>query len=113
MSSRNKQDRELDAWIAEHVMGYKWKALKNHQFPGCWIESGGSYHYSFRPSTNPATAMEVLKQCGTVLIMPTEDGWCLSQLTGRRLLQNADTLELCICLFAKQLFATDGHHGST
>lgn len=75
--------RELDAWIAEHVLGWKWyKYLPedNHAYSGCRTlansrhkylvkASGGeplapdAFYNTPKPTTNPADAMLVLEKC--------------------------------------------------
>jgi len=84
--------RELDAWIAEHVFGVS----VPHPF--------------FKPTEDPRGAMDVLKKCaekhqhdiaiGTA--GPTDWRVWAGELNGATY---ASSLELAICLFAKQLFS--------
>jgi hypothetical protein len=112
----NEEMRELDAWIAENVMG--WAAhCRNTAFyvpkeqanklmdcrPVC-IED-------WRPTTNPAAAMEVLRKCVDTRAVSV-DRWRMTGiyiistiLDRKHTIEEAPTLELAICLFAKQLFA--------
>jgi hypothetical protein len=109
--------RELDAWIAENVMGFK----KASRFEGgellgsrgqksneCrWLSNDDPKY-----TTNPAAAMEVLKKCGQetypyqLQIEIQENGSV--NISGGGFRQpyriTASTLELAICLFAEKLF---------
>lgn len=100
----DKELRELDAWIAEHVMGlkrvYKIAAVNDGEFfvhreDGVFLaikKQPNRLEY-FRPTTDPAAAMSVLKAC--VRQFPKETmSWLggLSELT-----------ELSICRHAKTL----------
>lgn len=111
--------RELDAWIAEHVMAYK----RGHP-GGCKVEYWQPPPFKFgvipvdrlpRFTTDQAAAMEVLKKC-----MEYVDGHCQRSLVSVRPKEvalvtefgaftsytgNADTFELAICLFAQKLFS--------
>lgn len=95
--------RELDAWIAEHVLGYTYS---NHNLcckkTGRFIQAGLPYY-----SSDPAAAMEVLKKCIAV-IEDVHFGWHLERrcyfVWGDGEKEFAETLELSICLFAKKLF---------
>jgi hypothetical protein len=132
--------RELDAWIAEHVMGYKWflfhhdESLTRQPYfllsqPSTWqVRHGGTLVEQgpkpteekdlgsvYKYTTDPAYAMEVLKKCAEKWIVTVElgkDGSGQSYAWVARLnlgtednFKCAPTLELAICLFAKQLFA--------
>jgi hypothetical protein len=137
-----KEMRELDAWIAEHVMGWKWFA-----FPpvtdgtrkwtillktSSWQRRQGGKQVSAphkndeidigsvpQYTTDPAAAMEVLRKIGEEMggrtyglrihgpsaefkvhfWTVTDDEFDVEA--------NAPTLELAICLFAKQLFSKE------
>ena len=145
--------RELDAWIAEHVMEYIRTETPDiwtkHDKTLFWIrkesgrEKAGVFigqpyqphnveEYShewirFAPTTEPAAVMEVLKKCGQMEIrgtsfvcasfsngnnstMSTKGHWHVGRLDGDGRWvagegDNALTLELAICLFAKKLFS--------
>ena len=111
-----KELRELDAWIAEHIMRFK---PSRHKFPQrLWVGVGWN-HEPFEPTTDSTAAMEVLKRCvecgkikgqfNIVIYRPESNGpWACGmkaafghQNVGTEL---AETLELAICLFAKKLF---------
>ena len=124
--------RELDAWIAEHVMGGNiephWKCrdcgetVQNDRVTfgeyhdGCngqcdFIESA---HYT----TDPAAALEVLQKCAEKLrdleiaveiYAPTrsEPSWFVLDSEGS-ISGIAPTLPLAICLFACEIFKEDG-----
>lgn len=120
--------RELDAWIAEHVMG--WTLLKQ------WKESDAIFYTGFPPdkasqyyakqsqcdpeipcpTTDPAAAFEVLKRCVERLghkFISVGFGNGLFHVDNMRsstpgideIAVKAPTLELAICLFSKQLFS--------
>lgn len=114
--------RELDAWIAEHVMGlvpYKngiTEASKNW-----WIDkSKDEIKQKFNPTTDPAAAMEVLKKCAEKMEEEYDDSrsiainkerlteiWFVSETdVANGISESAKTPELAICLFAKKLFTT-------
>jgi hypothetical protein len=116
--------RSLDAWIAEHVMGFVKEPYPDETG---WKDKAGKYLNRFNPTIDPTAAIEVLKKCcdrKTVAVVQAKDGgWqiCLLMLVGmtgamgwptQAIETEADTLELAICLFAKQLFATDGPHAT-
>lgn len=88
----NQELRELDAWIAEHVMK-----------PSMPLSG-------FRPTICPADAMEVLKKCATessgyqIQIDYDKSGWAVGR-GGEGLHSTAETLELAIALFSKKLFS--------
>ena len=97
-----KQQLELDAWIAEHVMG--------------WKESDIIKRPAMIPSfcSDPAAAMVVLKKCAEkcgingIVIEPPVGGvltdWFVAQ-NCTAMIYHAPTIELAICLFAKGLFS--------
>ena len=116
---------ELDAWIAENVMGWKlngvWHRVQKDEFA---LHKDGRVfiHDSIRngvcltvkvfdPTTDPAAAMEVLKRCAGLYAVKVggvdvNNLWMVANgLTPT--MENtvrADTLELAICLFARKLF---------
>lgn len=93
--------RELDEWIEALVMGTrKMRESRNELCP----------HYT----TDPADAMDVLKKCAEK--KPTDSSsiridrlgtlWAMSATYhADQIYCEARTLELAICLFAKQLFS--------
>jgi len=94
-----KQLRELDAFIAEHVFGFDMAETSVDD-----IE---------RYTTDPAAAMMVLEKC----CERTEDGRVIVRMGGNKWIATgsntsiycvAETLPLAICLFAKELFAKEG-----
>jgi len=116
--------RSLDAFIAEHVMGWQLVTTLHDivtpgQFfarsDGVFVFKRGSELRNFHPTTDPAAAMEVLKKCGEELYGHgvaieirnyNRQGWTvMAQSRGN----TAETIELAICYFAKQLFTKDGN----
>lgn len=125
-----KELRELDAWIAEHVMGHKMTVFDDR--PAVCV--GVSACFKGEPldvckdvpsySTDRAAAMQVLERCAENGILNGEFKlpvsifrrgdlkWVVSQnfedeeLESERncIVVEADTLPLAICLFAKELF---------
>jgi len=102
------EQRELDAWIAENVMGWDLGESKpGHGWPwfgefGFGDEQEKIPHYT----TDPAAAMEVLKKCSEETYITTRRHkrcWSMSGSNGMTI--EAETLELAICLFAKKLFS--------
>ena len=111
----NTELRELDAWIAEHVMGWKPTVSlcqpRGDEVPRYWSIGGGrSVHMkSFNPTTDPAAAMTVLKKILTdhprgSAMVGYAGGFNEQWSCGRA---NAKTLELAICECAKQLFTKE------
>lgn len=112
------EKRELDAWIAERVMG--WKLDKMIWWSRNDIDKTQSIAWEgdFRPTTDPAATMEVLKRCAEKLEVINSSialGQQFDELVEDRLfwfvshertkeVTEAETLELAICLFAKKLF---------
>lgn len=106
----DKEMRELDAFIAEHVMGKTaiscndprpTKGTEDDYFVREWVDISRSLPFY---TTDPSSAMEVLEK-----ILPTYNGSVSIQATsnGKQYAVDstiADTLPLAICLFAKQLF---------
>lgn len=105
----------LDAWIAEHVFGWKPDVANvghNHQkVRGWWKWQEGDKRFTtYLPhfSTSSGDAMHVLKKCGErtahIHISTFVNKW----IVGSHALGNPareSTLELAICMFAKQLFS--------
>lgn len=95
--------RELDAWIEDFVMGTgQIRQSRNELCP----------HYS----TDSAAAMDVLKKCAEkiehsdyasnwIQIQWFNNLWCLADFNKFSDPTTAETLELSICIFAKQLFS--------
>lgn len=121
--------RELDAFCAEFVMGWKLvpKILKIQEGcfathpggDGVFVHDYGNRIKTFAPTTNPADALAVLKKCSekmgevwdddstiAVQFVPVEEIWRVQQtdVNGGIRIESA-SLELAICLFAKALFS--------
>ena len=120
-----KELRELDAWIAVHVIGWNRLDVKTdptdnrtidgvlYSPPGCRYDCGQS---SCVPcySANPAAAMQVLEKCARGRTITIEHGataqnkmqWMVACLNDGKEdnCKCADTLPLAICLAAKQIF---------
>lgn len=105
--------RELDAWIAEHVMGYK-QDDRNHK--RWWID--GETTVTFRPTTESRDAFAVLEKCAeqcTVTVESSGKHWTVCRLN---LEGSGDyvedfckcdvTLPFAIARFARKLFAEKG-----
>ena len=101
--------RELDAWIAFNVM--KWGYSNFY-----WWNQGVILPITECPrfTTDPAAAMAVLKKCAekcqhdVAIVSPVPKMWKVGYVSwddetilGK---EEAETLELAICLFAKALF---------
>lgn len=123
----DKEMRELDAWIAEHVMGQQCKTCVNgmHRKYGpekyaemrAWFLERGSFkkHWPLEEpdilcdhfkkySTDNAAAMELINRCldeTDLRIHKTENGYGI--IAQRDVFES--TLPLAIALFAKQLFS--------
>lgn len=114
----DKEKRELDAWIAEHVFGWD---LDSANFPSGYDVAFCGYppdskrwrgialpHVVPHYTTDPAAIMEVLKKCADVTNVELSF-WNVTRRwsVGSQSLdgpEKADTLELAICQFAKRLF---------
>ena len=112
----DKELRELDAWIAEHVMGWRKVGLLANFIAGTFLCNTSadclahdwkkeSRISTWKPTTDTAAAMEVLKKC---LSVQTEIHICQHWegtygIIGRHDVVG-ETFELAICLFAKTLF---------
>lgn len=110
MSDQDK--RELDAWIAEHVMGWKrgpqWGngngEWLNGEIPVC------TWHTAPQFCTNPVAAMALLEKCAkkavSISIVPQSNGgWIIYAHGIDTNMVEADDLPLAICLFAKKLYS--------
>lgn len=108
----DKELRELDAWIAVNVMGWKpWDAYPDTWLTGDNRDDGSPTYRGFHPTVRSHEAMEVLRKCvdrwNIFIAGRGRDGdWIVSDL--KKIRGNAETLELAICLAAKQLFADHG-----
>ncbi len=103
-----KELRELDAWIAEHVMGYENDVIYK-QFYIHPDHPNGINKSDCKFSTDRAAALQVLEKCAEKLDDPDKfnpgikitkcgDGWWFDS-------QKYETLPLGICMFAKKLFS--------
>lgn len=63
--------RELDALVAEKVMGWKWEDDRL-TIEGHYKDENGEYHSSFFPSTDIAAAWEVVEKFDRYEIVKTE-----------------------------------------
>lgn len=128
MTHTNKQLRELDAWIAEHVMG--WKRMTWHQhfktrglpngkeLTSYWHNKDGSIaadfcgecdcgkvDTSFKPTTDPAAsdALDdaILKKCELYVVDFDEGVFRMN--AGKAAAEHPDK-KICRALFARQLF---------
>lgn len=143
----SEQMRELDAWIAEHVMGWQWMRFNYKRKPEdsgepfCMLIPPGENWPAnpkwngvkcdgpvegipddsdlsvFQPTTNAATALEVLKKCAefresiSIYQRLSDDLWVIRTFVDdddgkrREIFAEAPTLELAIALFAQQLYS--------
>lgn len=121
-----KEMRELDAWVAENVFGWhkvRPNLTNNSMCDNCNDKALSQiqkhYNESFihvsntlpHYTTDPSAAFEVLKKCQLkvgVLIRQFGDNYlvCATNNDGETLHScfTSTTLELAICMFAKQLF---------
>jgi len=116
-----KQLRELDTWIAEHVMGwYRADGKPSHWFPDGykneWHNPKGGMDTLPCFTTDPAAAMTVLEKCndklkelghfpGAIDLWKPFELWKIQSHANSDIHAEAETLPLAICLFAKQLFS--------
>lgn len=124
MKMNDRELRELDAWVAEHVMG--WTDLELYQPPSEFMEEQQPPFFRGMNkmcllwqsipncSTDPAAAMQVLekctkncsKDCKTISVRENGEGYMVfARDSYYREVAEAETLPLAICLFAKQLFS--------
>lgn len=116
-----KEFLNLDAWIAEHCMGWRQGKVSELDDLGVfalrhdtiYIHNRGNSVKEFRPSTDPAAAMMVLEKClenVEVQIHHEDEGgysvMCENSFKGpiEAHTDSPKTIPLAICLFAKQLF---------
>ena len=114
--------RELDAWMAEHVMGWRMVNHLRDFCSGSFICNRGAdclvWDWSHRgcnawtPTTDPAAAFAVLEKCAARLgdfehisINCCEGEFAIKMAHANWDWINAPTLPLAICLFAKQLYS--------
>ena len=113
--------RELDAWIAEKVMGWKpFVSGKTSSIKGTfWLDSEHKVVASpefqwtrFDPTTDRAAAMQVLEKCADRVGVRIDryngrapNVWYIRATDGRLAEAEAPTLPIAICLFAKKLFS--------
>lgn len=97
---------ELDAWIAEHVHGFK-KVRRDidREITGYGFDANNKFTRLPSPTTSPADAMRVLEkcanECGTVKLVKIGNWWVND---GEEFEGKSGSLPLAICLFAKKLF---------
>lgn len=113
--------RELDTFCATNVMGWSEcrSGMQSKSDPTCdaWLLKTKRYctrfKYGWRPTKDAVDAMDVLKKCAEkcqhelAINAPTPKLWgvgCIDWDTESTVKHEAETLELAICLFAKQLF---------
>lgn len=124
----NAELRELDAWIAEHAMGWKLVNYKTGVFAktksdykdasindGWAWGDGDNEAWQWKPTKSPADAMRVLREChkrlGPLAIMtsyqPEVGGYWIRAVPehGKHIEGIAETLELSAALFARKLFS--------
>ncbi len=116
---KDKERQELNCWIAKWVMGWKRVESPSKIVRGKFFYNGGDtlIHYgqaghnqltNFKPTNDPAAAMEVLKKCAShsavIITRPTTDSWRITTRTLSVCIE-AETLELAIALFAKKIFS--------
>lgn len=124
-----EQHAELNAWIAENVMLW----TRHISSPCCFTSDEHAVivvaskftprcpHIRFQPTTSPADAAVVRKKCLERMAELYDDDRCIAiqfeLLTAKYIVSEtdvangirveADTEELCWCLFARQLFTED------
>ena len=108
--------RELNAWIAENVMGWSWQLTGSDPVEDgyCWFNSEGKFPCELANyTTDPAAAMDVLKKCLDRQFSPIEirqRGFNEAHIVSSRgEVVEAKTLELAICQFAKQIISKMSH----
>jgi len=103
--------RDLDAWIAEQVMGFK---LNANGMIETWPREGVRHDLCVANyTTDPAAAMQVLEKCADEvhayelqIVSPRNGGlWHISSGKRNTPRVNAETLPIAICRFAQQLFS--------
>ena len=111
--------RQLDAWIAENVMGNQQRKIRvtdGRKLVRYEFLKVGTNEICPEYTTDPAAAMEVLKKCCEAMAVNVEiwkagnGEWVCRMVSGRNsrnCVGTANTIELAICLFAKKLFTKD------
>ena len=103
--------RELDALVAEHVMGWKWEDGRGTGGPSYWEGATGEFCAEFEPSTDWAAAGEVVdaltkrrapsNRLGVCLNCPPHGGWSVDIWAyddhWRVWVEDDDELPLAIC----------------
>lgn len=111
-TTNDKELRELDAWIAEHVMGWvphcrnsACYVLKAEQHTVMTGTSCKAFVDEFLPTVRPAKAMEVLKKCADKCAsVEVYKGNHFFEVRHDGMAASSETLELAICRFAQKLF---------
>lgn len=120
-----KEDRELDelnAWIAEHVMGWRrvdalydlsYGQFYVHAEHGICALKNITEIGPFKPATDPAAAMGLLAKCAEKCAVGIRKGdkWDVYAIGSNVTFGIATTLPLAICLFAKSLFSKKAQGG--
>ena len=108
--------RELDAWIAEHVFGFK-KTRRDFDsaITGYGFDANNKFAVLPSPTTSPDDAMKVLEKCCderfATSIQKNKVSWKVSRIYWGPFRMHesevtfAETLPLAICLFSKKLFS--------
>lgn len=105
-----QEHNELDAWIAEHVFDLKFDPASENWFDPVHPRRNPKAFELPKFTTDPAVAMEVLKKCALKsgrcleILFDSDDKWVVSH-DAKIVSGVAETLELAICLFARQLFS--------
>lgn len=112
----DKDLRELDAYLAEHVMGWKKVSSPQDLCKGSFLANKGAdcIEYSsgrFKPSTDPAAALMVLEKAAaklaphSLVISFENDQWYVFEGGNFMEAVKNDSLTLAVASFAKQLFS--------
>jgi len=112
----NTELRELDAWIAERVMGWSFQTFPSGPCPDvkhwysvspCPNDAGSSFYVGLCPyyTTDPAASMLVLERCierGRIGSEIAKNGFIIwkDELECYKYVTEAPTLPLAVCLFA-------------
>lgn len=107
--------RQLDCFIAEHVMGWNLHQESGSESFDAWQRGKDHMEFVHRwmPTTDPAAAMMVLAQCTnetTATIRKQSSGeFCIWWTDSERMEEKytiGKTLPMAICRFAHALFST-------